>query len=147
MLFCIQDTGICMAMVGKLYGLPETQLTKRLHREGRLFENASTLKGNNTALDQMTSGLNFITARPRVDVLNDYIHVIKNIYNPKCYYERVTHTSLNLKPPNKFKPGILKILKSLKAFMKVCLKAGFNKTTGLLYWKTILKVIFKNPKW
>ncbi|RKZ00082.1 MAG: B12-binding domain-containing radical SAM protein [Ignavibacteriae bacterium] len=142
----IQDSGICMAMVGKLYALPETQLTKRLHREGRLFENASTLKDNNTDLDQMTSGLNFITSRPRLDVLKDYIQVIKQIYNPERYYERITYTCLNLKPANKFKPGIFKMLKSIKALFKVCLKVGFNKTTGLLYWKTIWKVISRNPK-
>ncbi len=36
MIDCIQDSGICMAMVGKLSALPNTPLTKRLLREGRL---------------------------------------------------------------------------------------------------------------
>ncbi|MCK5086594.1 MAG: B12-binding domain-containing radical SAM protein [Melioribacteraceae bacterium] len=146
MIQSIQDSGVCMAMVGKLYGLPETQLTRRLKREGRLFEKDSTIRDTDTQLDQMTSGLNFITSRPRLDVLNDYLHIIKQIYDPERYYERVTHTSLKLKPANKFKPGILKMLKSLKAFLIVCSKVGFNKTTGWLYWKTLVKVISKNPK-
>ncbi|MEN8194137.1 MAG: radical SAM protein, partial [Bacteroidota bacterium] len=145
MIQCIQDSGICMAMVGKMYALPKTQLTRRLKREGRLFENDSELK-ESTELDQMTSGLNFVTSRPRLDVLNDYIQVIKYIYDPRRYYERITYTCLNLKPANKFKPSILKMLKSIKAFSKVCIKVGFNKTTGWLYWKSLLTIISKNPR-
>jgi len=93
MIQCIQDSGICMAMVGKLYALPETQLTRRLEKEGRLFENSGTLRETNTELDQTTDGLNFITSRPRIDVLKDYNHVIKYIYDPGHYYERVTYTA------------------------------------------------------
>jgi hypothetical protein len=146
MIKCIQDSGICMAMVGKLYALPKTQLTRRLKREGRLFEGGSTLRDRNTEVDQMTSGLNFITARPRVDVLKDYVQVIKYIYDPGHYYERVTYTGLNLKPVGKYRPGIVRRLKTAKAFLKLCAKVGFNKTTGRLYWKTLLTVIFKNPR-
>ena len=146
MIQCIQDSGICMAMVGKLAALPETQLTRRLKKEGRLFENGYTIRDTDTQLDQMTSGLNFITSRRRLDVLKDYIKVIKYIYDPERYYERVTHTSLSLNPANKYRPGILRMLKSIKALLKVCLKAGFNRTTGWFYWKTLITVIFKNPK-
>jgi hypothetical protein len=146
MIRCIQDSGICMAMVGKLYALPNTQLTRRLKREERLFEDGSTLRESNTEIDQMTNGLNFIPARHRLDILKDYLHVIKYIYDPKHYYERVLCTGLNLKPANKYRPGILNILKTVKAFSKLCVKAGFNKTTGWLYWKTLLTVISKNPK-
>ncbi len=146
MIQCIQDSGICMAMVGKLYALPETQLTRRLKREGRLFENSSTLRDNNTALDQTTSGLNFITSRPRLDVLKDYNQVIKYIYNPERYYERIRYTSLILKPVNKYNPGIVRVLKNVKVFLKICINVVFNKTTGWLYWKVLLTVIFKNPK-
>jgi radical SAM superfamily enzyme YgiQ (UPF0313 family) len=34
MIDSIQDTGICMAMIGLLYALPNTQLTRRLEAEG-----------------------------------------------------------------------------------------------------------------
>jgi hypothetical protein len=37
-------------------------------------------------------------------------------------------------------------MKNLKVFLKVCISTGFNKITGLLYWKTLLKVILKNPR-
>ena len=145
MIKCIQDSGICMAMLGTLYALPNTQLTRRLKREGRLFEDGSTLRETNTEIDQMTSGLNFITARPRTDVLQDYIRVIKYIYDPKRYYERVMYTGLHLKPVYKYRPGMGRILKTVKAFFRLGAKVGFNKTTGWLYWKTLLTAIFKNP--
>ena len=146
MIRCIQDSGICMAMVGKLYALPNTQLTRRLKREGRLFEDGSTLRDTSTEIDQMTSGLNFVTARPRLDILKDYVHVIKYIYDPEHYYERVIHTGLHLRPVNKYRPSFVRTLKTVKAFLELCKKVGFNKTTGWLYWKTLLTVIFKNPR-
>jgi radical SAM superfamily enzyme YgiQ (UPF0313 family) len=146
MIQCVQDSGICMAMVGKLYALPKTQLARRLEREGRMFEDGSTLSDTNTDLDQMTSGLNFITTRPRLDVLKDYNHVIEYIYNPERYYERILTTSLNLRPDYKYKPDIVKLLKNLKVFLKVCMKVGFSKTSGWLYWKTLFTVIVKNPR-
>jgi radical SAM superfamily enzyme YgiQ (UPF0313 family) len=146
MIKCIQDSGISMAMVGKLYALPNTQLTRRLKKEGRLFGNGSTLRNTNTEIDQMSSGLNFITVRPRLDILKDYVHVIKYIYDPEHYYERVTYTSLNLKPANKYQPGIARMLKTVKAFLKLCGKVEFNKATRWLYWKMLFRVFLKNPK-
>jgi radical SAM superfamily enzyme YgiQ (UPF0313 family) len=142
----IQESGICMAMLGKLYALPHTQLTKRLHKEGRLFEDRSRLRNIDTDIDQLTSGLNFITVRPRIDILKDYVRIINYIYNPKHYYERIINTGLNLNPANKYKPSIANILKRIKAFLKLCKKVGFNKTTGWLYWKMLVTIIFKNPK-
>jgi len=49
-----------------------------------------------------------------------------------------------LKPDYKYRPTIRKILKFAKAFLKLCVKVGFNKTTGRLYWKTLFTVIVKN---
>jgi len=146
MIRCVQDSGICIAMLGKLYALPNTQLARRLKREGRLFEDGSTQRDTNIEVDQMTSGLNFITARSRLDVLKDYVHVIKYIYNPKHYYERVTYTGLHLKPANKYKPSIMKMFKTAKVFLELCGKVGFNKITGWLYWKMFFTVILKNPR-
>jgi radical SAM superfamily enzyme YgiQ (UPF0313 family) len=145
MMRCIQDSGICMAMLGKLYALPNTQLTRRLRREGRLFEDGSALQELKTEIDQMTSGLNFITTRPRIDVLRDYAKVIVFIYDAKHYYERATYTGLHLKPNYHYRPTLAKMLRSAKAFLKLALIIGFNKTTGWLYWTMLLKVALKNP--
>jgi hypothetical protein len=142
----IQETGICMAMLGRLYALPNTQLTRRLHKEGRLFEEGSRLKDINTEIDQLSSGPNFLTTRARLDILKDYVRIIKYIYDPQHYYERIIYTGLNLRPANKYRPSMMSKLKMIKAFLTLCQKVGFNKITGRLYWKMLVTIIFKNPK-
>jgi radical SAM superfamily enzyme YgiQ (UPF0313 family) len=146
MITCIQESGICMAMLGTLYALPNTQLTRRLKMEGRLFEDGTTLRKAGTEIDQTTSGLNFDTTRPRTQVLKDYARVIQYIYNPKHYYERATYTALQLKPEYKYRPSFFKMIKLFITFLKLSLKVGFNGTTGQLYWKMVFTVLFKNPK-
>jgi hypothetical protein len=65
MIDCIEATSIPICMVGLLTALPNTQLTRRLQREGRLL--AINVAGG----DQCTSGLNFVTLRPRREILAD----------------------------------------------------------------------------
>lgn len=142
----IQESGICMAMLGRLYALPNTQLTRRLREEGRLLEEGSKIRNIDTDVDQMTSGLNFKTTRAKLDILKDYVRIIEYIYNPKHYYDRIIRTGVNLRPANKYKPSITNNVKRLKAFLKLAKMVGFNKTTGWLYWKTLVTIIFKNPK-
>jgi len=85
MIESIQRSGICMAMIGLLYALPNTQLTRRLASEGRLFHQASRSVTEND-IDQSTSGLNFITMKPRAEVLQNFIRVLNVVYNPSHYY-------------------------------------------------------------
>jgi radical SAM superfamily enzyme YgiQ (UPF0313 family) len=146
MIRCIQDSGICMAMLGMLYALPNTQLTRRLRREGRLFEDGSRQRDNSTEVDQMTSGLNFVTARPRSRILKDYVRVLEYIYEPKRYYERVAYTALNLRRRDKYKPSFGRALKSARAFARLCRRTAFNRTTGPLFWKLLFKVLVRNPR-
>src|SRR6478736_3849050 len=83
----IEFSAIPVAMVGLLYALPNTQLTRRLAKEGRLHANhdvAATTGG-----DQCTTGLNFDTLRPLRDVLGDYRRVLDTIYQPAAYAARL----------------------------------------------------------
>jgi radical SAM superfamily enzyme YgiQ (UPF0313 family) len=88
MIECIEATSIPFCMVGLLYALPNTQLTRRLAREGRLFPPDYTLARDGVG-DQCTSGLNFETARPRRDILTDYRTILARIYRPTTYFGRV----------------------------------------------------------
>lgn len=142
----IQDTGICVAMLGLMYALPNTMLTKRLQREGRLFEEFSVFTDNKTQIDQASSGLNFITLRPRIDILKDFVDVISYIYKPENYYERIIRTCQNLKVTNKYKHNFKKTLKNLRSFSRILRRVGFNKTTGKSFWKMFFTVLLKNPK-
>jgi radical SAM superfamily enzyme YgiQ (UPF0313 family) len=145
MIDSIQDSGICMAMIGLLYALPNTQLTRRLEQENRLFHLTSQSLSLGD-IDQMTSGLNFLTLISRVDILSRYIEVIEAIFKPKNYYKRVAYTGLNIKPDYKHKPDFKTWLDYMRSFLRVCKSAGFSKETGLLYWKMFFTVIIRNPK-
>ena len=144
MISSIQDSGICMAMIGLLYALPNTQLTRRLEQEKRLFHLTSQSLHSGD-IDQMTSGLNFLTLRSRVDMLAGYIEVIEAVFNPANYYQRVVYTGLHVKAAYKHKPDFATWLIYMRSFLKVCKSAGFSKETGRLYWKMFFTVIFRNP--
>ena len=146
MIECIQDSGICVAMFGLMYALPNTQLTKRLKQEGRLFNEFSIFTDNNTQIDQASSGLNFITLRPRINILKDFVDVLKYIYKPEHYYKRIIRTCLYLKIDYKYRHNFVKTLKSLRSFARIIGQVGFNKITGKLFWKMFFTVLFKNPR-
>jgi radical SAM superfamily enzyme YgiQ (UPF0313 family) len=145
MIDSIQKSGICMAMIGLLYALPNTQLTRRLASECRLFQHASRSIGEND-IDQTTSGLNFITLISRTEILKNFIRVINVIYEPSNYYKRVVFTSLNIRPHYKNTPNFKTRLIYLRSFLRVCNRVGFNSATGFYYWKMFFTVIFRNPK-
>jgi Domain of unknown function (DUF4070)/Radical SAM superfamily len=91
MIDCIEATAIPFCMVGLLFALAGTQLTRRLAREGRLFSPdgwMSRVTAENIG-DESIGGLNFVTARPRRDILQDYRQVLASIYRPSSYFRRV----------------------------------------------------------
>jgi radical SAM superfamily enzyme YgiQ (UPF0313 family) len=145
MIASIQDSGICMTMIGLLSSLPGTQLTRRLQRENRLFPFTNQNIGED-AIDQTTSGLNFLTLTPRTEVLSRYVHVIEAVFKASNYYKRVIYTGLNIRPQYKHKPDFKTWLVYMRSFLRVCRTAGFSKETGQLYWKMFFTIIFRNPK-
>ncbi|MBN2103263.1 B12-binding domain-containing radical SAM protein [bacterium] len=145
MIQCIQDSGISMAMLGMLYALPNTALSRRLIKEHRLFKNSSILKDDHKMIDQTSTGLNFITYRPRLDILKDYLHIEQVIYDPVNYFKRVTSTAIQLQWKPKYKPGLIKGLKTGLTFIKLSRRLGENRSTTWPYFKMIFSVLFKNP--
>jgi radical SAM superfamily enzyme YgiQ (UPF0313 family) len=145
MIDTIQKSGICMAMISLLYALPNTQLTRRLASEGRLFHQASRSIGERD-IDQTTSGLNFVTLISRAEILGNFIRIIKTIYEPSAYYRRVVYTGLNIRPQNKYSPDLRTLLIYMRSFLWVCKKAGFSSSVGFYYWKMFFTVVLRNPK-
>jgi len=140
----VEEAGICMAMVGTLYALPSTRLTRRLQAEGRLYEGGGKAIDGLVDIDQTTSGLNFATARPRTDILEDQAKVLRHIYDPVRYYDKVLLTALQLRPANRHRPGFGELLRLARAFVLLSLKAGTHHRTGRLYWKTLFLVLMRN---
>lgn len=95
MIDCIEATSIPTCMVGLLTALPNTQLYRRLETEGRLLPFRDDLGG-----DQCTAGINFVPLRPRRAILADYRTILKSVYAPEAFFERVRTVSLALRRPH-----------------------------------------------
>lgn len=85
----IEEASIPIAMVGLMYALPNTQLTRRLQAEGRLHD---PFGYDVEASDQCTAGINFTPTRPRMDILNDYLKVVEHLFDQKNYFNRIKRT-------------------------------------------------------
>jgi radical SAM superfamily enzyme YgiQ (UPF0313 family) len=103
MIDLIEEAAIPVAMVGLLYALPNTQLTRRLEKEGRLHPPPSRQIA--ASADQCTMGLNFDTLRPRQEILADYKHVLERIYDPVAYAGRLRRLSTMLDNSNRRLPS------------------------------------------
>ena len=120
MIELIERAAIPVAMVGLLYALPNTQLTRRLTGERRLFEGFDTHPENSG--DQCSRGLNFITARDRRSILEDYHRVITRIYEPDAYLRRVESMIARLswaRSPHQFPVGDPRRRKDIEAVERV----------------------------
>ena len=138
MIECIEDTAIPVCMVGLLYALPTTQLTKRLAREGRLHPDGDPTDAG----DQCTAGLNFDTARPRREVLADSRAVLEAIYDPAAYFGRVRRVGRMLKRsrPHRMISG------DLRSFARLLWRIpGAGPGVRKELWKTLLDCAFHNP--
>ncbi|MFH1030093.1 MAG: radical SAM protein [bacterium] len=87
----IQESGIVLAMVGLLTALPNTQLYRRLEKEGRLLAEST---GNNTH----DLYLNFKPKMELTTLLEGYKRIIAHIYSPKAYFDRCLNFLCYLKP-------------------------------------------------
>ena len=85
----IEEAAIPVCMVGLLYALPNTQLTRRLEKEGRLHTPPLDPRSHTGSADQCTKGLNFDTVRPREQIHFDYKRILEKIYEPQAYAGRV----------------------------------------------------------
>src|SRR5205085_2587503 len=84
-----EETNIGVAMAGLLVSLPNTQLERRLMREGRQLMRTNAAGMLPHEIDQHTGGLNFVTRRPRLEILKEYRAALLRIYAPESYFKRV----------------------------------------------------------
>lgn len=147
MIDCIEDTAIPVCMVGLLYALPNTQLSRRLLGEGRLHANSDRL-ATDSDIDQCTSGLNYETLRPRREILEDYRTVLQTIYEPKAFFGRVRRVARELdlsKHTLRNRPH--RTWRNLRAFARISLRIGIldGQVRGQ-YWRTLADCLFHNPR-
>jgi radical SAM superfamily enzyme YgiQ (UPF0313 family) len=140
----IERGKIVMSMVGLLFALPNTQLTRRLREEHRLLADTGRMSAaaESTEVDQTTSGLNFITRRPRAEVLGDFLHVLKSAYSRRNYFDRCLRVSKALSIHSRFKPSWRLKARYGLAFFRIVVKLGLRPSTSYYYWRNFLAVLF-----
>jgi radical SAM superfamily enzyme YgiQ (UPF0313 family) len=141
MIDCIEAMSIPVCMVGLLTALPNTQLTRRLEREQRLLP-LVVEQG-----DHCTEGLNFVTARPRRDILADYRDVLAAVYSPAAFFGRLRTVCRALKPPrHPVKLELRLLAHNLKFFGRVMWRMTFvEREYARHFWHTLVSTAWHNP--
>jgi radical SAM superfamily enzyme YgiQ (UPF0313 family) len=132
----IRESAIPLAMVGMLNALPDTQLWRRLEREGRLLGEDAT--GNNTV-----STVNFV---PKMDVetlVNGYQQIMKTIYKPREYYQRALD-SLKRTPHETREASPYNLRQEIKALVRLILKLGIIDAERKEFWRFLIQAVRKH---
>jgi radical SAM superfamily enzyme YgiQ (UPF0313 family) len=122
----IRNSAIPLAMVGLLNALPDTQLWRRLEREGRLLGEAS---GNNT-----NCSLNFKTRMDPAVLIEGYQSIMRTIYSPREYYQRALE-SMKRTAQEFVEPQHYHFVSALAAFTRVLLRLGVFDRERREFWR------------
>ena len=131
----IQKSGIVTAMVGMLQAPPGTRLFERLAREKRV---CSDFSGDN--VDGRTI---IIPAMGMDQLVNGYRAIMKQIYSPGRYYQRVRRILKELKAPTAKIPADFQ---RLLAFLRACLRLGILGKERCHYWYLLMWALLRRPK-
>lgn len=121
----IRESAIPLAMVGLLTALPDTQLWRRLKREGRLLKEST---GNNTEC-----ALNFIPQMDRTRLVEGYKHILNTIYSPVEYYRRALDCLSHL--TKKPEPRPREPINDALAFLRILLTLGVRDRARREFWR------------
>jgi radical SAM superfamily enzyme YgiQ (UPF0313 family) len=130
----IQKSGIVTAMVGLLQAPPGTRLYERLKQEGRLLDQ---LSGDNVdGTTNIIPTMNFDT------LCEGYKNILRHIYSPEPYYQRVK-TFLREYRPSKIKAPL--DLQHILAFFRSVYRLGIMGKERSQYWNLLFWTLFRRP--
>ena len=130
----IQRSGIVTAMVGLLQAPPGTQLYDRLKREGRLLDR---LSGNN--VDGTT---NFVPKMDLETLREGYRNIMRHIYSPEHYYQRVKIFLREYRLPKVRTPLTLE---EVRALFRSIYHLGIVDKGRRYYWRLFLWTLLRRP--
>lgn len=133
----IRESAIPLAMVGLLAALPDTQLWKRLKREGRLLYESS---GNNT-----DCSLNFIPKMKREHLVEGYKAVLRKIYSPAEFYQRALNCLSRVKKEST-EMRQFDLFNVLKSFSRIVLRLGVRDRERFRFWNYFFRVAVFHPR-
>jgi radical SAM superfamily enzyme YgiQ (UPF0313 family) len=130
----IQKSGIVTAMVGLLQAPVGTRLYKRLKQEDRLV---GQISGDNV------DGTTNIIPKMDLDALCEgYRNIIRRIYSPKLYYQRIKTFLREYKAPKIESP--LEFQRFLAVF-RSSIRLGIFGKERFQYWKLLVWTLFSRP--
>ncbi len=132
----IQESGVVTAMVGLLNAVPKTRLWERLKAENRLRLDMS---GDNT-----DGSINFI---PRMDMdklIAGYRNIVRTIYNPRNFYQRVCRFLEEYRPRRR-RPFQWH---DIGDFLRSVFYLGVlgNGRSQWYFWKMLIKSLLRYPR-
>jgi len=131
----IRKSAIPLAMVGLLNALPDTQLWKRLEREGRLLGEAS---GNNT-----TCTFNFKTRMDPALLIQGYQTIMRTIYSPREYYERALD-SMRRTTQEFTEPQHYDAISALASLTRVLVRLGLLDRERREFWRFVTQAMVRH---
>src|SRR2546422_3416059 len=131
----IRKSAIPLAMVGLLNALPDTQLWKRLEREGRLLGEAS---GNNT-----TCTFNFKTRMDPALLIQGYQTIMRTIYSPREYYERALD-SMRRTTQEFTEPQHYNAISALASLTRVLVRLGLLDRERREFWRVVTQAMVRH---
>jgi radical SAM superfamily enzyme YgiQ (UPF0313 family) len=123
----IRESAIPLAMVGLLNALPDTQLWRRLEREGRLL--GTDASGNNTVCT-----LNFVTKMDPARLIRGYQEIMQTIYSPREYYKRALE-SMRRTPHDASEPQHYSLPSAVASLARVAIKLGVFDRERVEFWR------------
>jgi radical SAM superfamily enzyme YgiQ (UPF0313 family) len=132
----IRESGIPLAMVGLLSALPDTQLWRRLEKEGRLLD-VST--GNNTDCT-----LNFVPKMDMTRLVEGYKTILRNIYSSREYYRRALEC-LSRFHKNRIEPRQTTVIEDIRSLSKIIMTLGIRDSERAAFWKYCFNVLRFHP--
>lgn len=150
---CIEDCAITFAMVGLLVALPNTQLTRRLQREGRLIgadhrlvegpqqAYGLVLAGGSAEGEDQSSGLNFVTTRDRVEIYREYQRLVAAVYAPRSYMDRVLRLTRALRIRSRHRPGAWEWKRNLRGLWRTTTWMSRQPALRGLYWRNFFATL------
>jgi radical SAM superfamily enzyme YgiQ (UPF0313 family) len=129
----IRESAIPLAMVGLLTALPDTQLWRRLKKEGRLLMESS---GNNVATE---ATLNFIPRMDTARLVEGYKRIVRTIYSPAEYYQRALDCLSHLTQGPE--PRKTRLASDIAAFARIALVLGLLDGARMDFWRYMKRTL------
>ncbi len=131
----IQKSGIVTAMVGLLQAPLGTRLYERMQKEGRLI--------NEFSGDNVDGSTNIVPKMGLEPLREGYRKILKQIYAPQFYYDRVLTFLREYQPP---KIRIQLEPQYVLALWRSIYQLGIRGAERIQYWRLFFWTLFKRPR-